>query len=248
MASLNGSSPAVPQRVSRGGRLASLLAIALLVAPRGLVAAQPEYLHEALGRFSTNSPAGWAYTIETIRDSRSLLERFDPSRPAGHQWSLLRNAGQEPTDKDRERYASSRPTADAGGPKANFQKEDIEPGSLQLVREDTERAEFVGSFRSAASESDKMLAHLRVRLTVHKTPAYVERYVLELTEPYWPVLGVKMNALTVTATFAAPREHAPSLPQTLKSEFSGRILLVPTTEKIEVKYSDFQRAAPELSR
>ncbi len=204
-------------------------------------AQMPDYLRSALNRFSPSVPAGWAYTLTTTRNGEQLVEQFDPSRPPGGQWSLLSHRGQNPSAAELQKYAQSRPTSDSGGPQSNFQKADIEPGSLQLVGEDSTRAEFLGGFREESTGADKMLGHLRLRLFVHKSPAYVEKCVLELKEPYWPVLGVKMNELRLETTFSPPDGDRPSLPIAQESHFRGRLLLVPTEEKLQVAYADFRQ-------
>ena len=239
MGNSSGSSPALLQRRFE----ARWLGVAWLTC--GLMAASaraemPGYLRTALSHFSPAVPAGWAYTLTTTRNGEPLVESFDPSRPPGGQWNLLQCRSRNPTAEELEKYAQSRPTADSGGPQSNFQKADIEPGSLQLVTEDAERAEFLGGFREEASGADKMLGHLKLRLIVSKKISCVEKCVLELREPYWPVLGVKMNELRVETTFSPPAEGRPSLPIAQESHFRGRILLVPTEEKLQVAYRDFR--------
>jgi hypothetical protein len=241
MVNLSGSSPAsLPCRHS-GRWLGAFLLASWLLAATGL-AQMPDYLRTALNRFSPTVPAGWAYTLSTTRNGQVLVERFDPARPPGGQWSLLQCFGRTPTTDELEKYAKSRPTADSGGPQSNFQKADIEPGSLQAVSEDGDQAEFLGGFRSEASGADKMLAHLNLRLIVSKQGAYVKKCVLELKEPYWPVLGVKMNQLRVETRFSAPTPGQPSLPEAQESHFSGRILLVSNEEKLQLVFSDFRQA------
>ena len=239
MGNSSGSSPAFLHRSFKARWLgATLLACGLMTASAR--AEMPDFLHAALSHFSPAVPAGWAYTLTTTRNGEPLVESFDPSRPPGGQWNLLQCHSRNPTTEEFEKYTQSRPTADSGGPQSNFQKADIEPGSLQLVIEDAERAEFLGGFREEASGADKMLGHLKLRLIVSKKLSCVQKYVLELKEPYWPVLGVKMNELRVETTFSSPTEDRPSLPITQESHFRGRILLVPTEEKLQVAYSDFR--------
>jgi len=211
-------------------------------------AEMPAYLRAALNHFRTDVPDGWAYTLTTRRDDQEFVEQFDPTQPVGSQWTLVSLFGRAPTDDERRKYAQSRPTANAGGPQANFQKGDIEPGSLRLVREDDEHAEFDGTFRAESSGPDKMLGHLTLQLVVHKRGAYVERYRLRLRDSYSPVLFVKMNQLEVEGTFAAPTADGPSLPATLSSHFAGRILFFAKAEKLHVIYSDFRDVRTELSR
>lgn len=241
MVNSSGSSPAFPRPSFRHARRIGLGFLAAWLLATGALAQMPEYLRAAINRFSPAVPAGWSYTLTTTRNGETLIEQFDPSRPAGGQWNLLQCFGRNPTTEELEKYAKSRPTADSGGPQSNFQKADIEPGSLHLVGEDPEQAEFLGGFRDEASGADKMLSHLNLRLFVSKKQSYVAKYVLELKEPYWPVLGVKMNSLRVETTFSPPAEGRPSLPITQQSHFTGRILLIRTEEKLELSFADFHQ-------
>lgn len=240
MVSSNGSSPAFPRPNFKWVRQGcGLLAWVLTTLPA--LAEMPTYLRAALADFSPGVPPGWACTITTTRNADTLVERFDPSRAPGAQWTLLHCYGRAPTPDEVEKYAQSRPAGSPVGPQANFQKRDIEPGSLILVREDAERAEFQGAFRAESAGADKMLGHLVLHLTVTKQHPYIEKYTVSLATPYSPVLGVKMNELQVEAAFAPPEPARPSLPTTHSSRFAGRILLIPTAENLQVTFSDFTR-------
>jgi len=207
----------------------------------------PDYLHAALAGFHPGMPAGWAYTLETTRNGRTLTERFDPTRPSDSQWSLLDNDGHKPTPEAREKYLRAR-TAAPGGTESNFEKADIDPGSFNRVRENEQQAEFVADFREAATGADKMLGHLRLRLFVDKIVPHVTRYVLELKEPYSPVLGVKMNELKVEASYLPPTAGRPALLAEVYSHFAGRIFFFPTGEDLRLNYRDHLPPENELSR
>lgn len=239
MVNSSGSFPAFLRRNFKAGR-AGLAALAAIVFTSATAWAQmPAYLRTALNQFSPSAPAGWSYTLTTTRNGETVVEQFNPARPPGGQWSLIQLQQRSPTAAELEKYAKSRPTADSGGPQSNFQRADIDPGSLKLVSEDANRAEFLGTFREESSGADKMLGHLNVRLVVSKQSSYVEKCTLELKEPYSPVLGVKMNGLRVETTFSPPESGRPSLPLTQQSHFTGRILLFSTEEKLQVAYADF---------
>jgi hypothetical protein len=77
---------------------------------------------------------------------------------------------------------------------------------------------------------------------VNKRLPHVEKFVLELKEPYNPVLGVKMRELRVQATFTPPTEGRPSLPATSHSHFVGRIFFIGTEENLVLTYADFARS------
>ncbi len=204
-------------------------------------AAMPDYLRQALGKFSAEVPPGWAYSLTTERDGRQITERYDPSKPPAEQWILLLNAGRPPTQDELDKYAKYKASQAPGAVQATFQKGDIEPGSVELVHEDAERAEFTCSFREVSANADKMLGHLSLRLTVGKRQPHVEKFTLELRKPYSPVLGVQMRELVVTMDFAPPGDDRPSLPDRSSSHFVGRIFFVPVEENLRFSYSDFAR-------
>ena len=237
MASSIGSSHRCPRPYSELGRnLRHGLAVVALGAAlwNQAAAAMPDYLRAALDHFSAEVPAGWAYTQTTVRGDESTTERFDPSHPPDGQWTLRSHNHQPPTAEELEKYLKFNAASAPPLVQAPFQKTDIDPGSFELVREDADRAEFSGAFRAESSGADKMLGHLRLILTVHKRPAWIEKFSLELREPYSPVLGVKMNSLVVRMSFSAPGSDRPSLPARSTSLFSGRIFFVPTAEDLRV--------------
>lgn len=204
-------------------------------------AAMPDYLRQALGKLSAEVPPGWAYTLTTERDGRQITERYDPSKPPTEQWVLLLSASRPPTQDELDKYASYKASQAPGAMQATFQRGDIEPGSMELVREDAERAEFTCAFREVSANADKMLGHLGLRLTVGKRQPHIEKFTLELRQPYSPVLGVQMRELVVTMDFAPPSNDRPSLPDRSSSHFLGRIFFVPVEENLRIAYSDFTR-------
>lgn len=220
-----------------------MLALGALLAVASTVAAVPDYVREALGKFSSEVPAGWAYTLTTVRnDDARTAARFDPARPPADQWTLLDLNGRAPTAKERTQYARAR--ADGGNssaPQGTFQKGDIDPASITLVSEDTDRGEFSCGFRAEATGADKMLGHLHLRLTVNKRQPHVEKFALELREPYSPVLGVKMRELLVQMSFTPPGSDRPSLPAVNSSHFLGRIFFIRMEENLTLTYTDLVR-------
>ncbi|HVZ64861.1 MAG TPA: hypothetical protein VG936_09840 [Lacunisphaera sp.] len=204
-------------------------------------AAPPAYYREALARFSAEVPPGWAYTQTTVRGDESTVERFDPGKPPAEQWVLVAHDGKPPTPAELEKYGKFKAASAPPLTQAAFHRNDVDPGSIQLVRDGPERGVFSAGFRPEASAADKMLDHLRLELVVHKQPAWIEEYALELRAPYSPVLGVKMNELSVHFRFSPPGPDRPSLPALSTSHFAGRIFFVPTSEDLRVTFSEFTR-------
>jgi hypothetical protein len=225
----------------------AISAVLLTISGIKMPAAVPTYFHQALAGFNPAPPSGWAYTLTTRREDRTISERHDPSKPPGGQWALLTMDGRTPTTEEMEKYGRAR-SAGPGGSQANFTKGDIEPGSLQLIRETQDHAEFSAEFREAATGADKMLGHLILHLKVDKRVPYVSAYNLELKEPYSPILGVKMRELRVEALFRPPNGDQPSLLSQMTSHFAGRIFFFSTGEDLRLTYQDYTPPPNELSR
>ncbi|WP_438482846.1 hypothetical protein [Oleiharenicola lentus] len=215
-----------------------MLALITVVAAH---ATPPDYVLQAVARFSADIPAKMAFTITTERGEAVSVERYDPSKPLVERWTLLRHNGQTPSEKDLAKYAKLKAANPSPVSQASFQKSDIAVPSLKLIREDAERADLEGTFRETSTDSDKMLGHLRLMITVTKKFPYVEKYSLTLIEPYSPILGVKMNQLNAQMEFSPPTKDLPSLPRTFVSDFTGKIFFFGTNEKLKVIYSDFTR-------
>lgn len=238
MASSTGSSPAFRRRRFEG----AWLVLGVLFAAVTSAAAMPDYVREALAKFSPEAPAGWAYTLTTTRNNEARTKaRFDPARPPAERWTLLELNGRAPTDQEGAQFRRSLAGGGSAAPQGTFQRGDIDPATVELVREDAERGEFVCAFRAEATGADKMLGHLRLRLTVNRHQPHVEQFALELKEPYGPVIGVKMRELLVRMRFSPPAGDRPSLPATHSSHFLGRIFFIGMEENLESNYSDYAR-------
>lgn len=240
MASLNRFSSAFPRQMSDRGRMARWLLGGCLAA-LSAQAEMPGYLHKALTSFTLGLPPGWACTITTTRNNETLVEQYHPARGRNHPWTLVECHGRAPSASEQDKYVRSRPIGSSVGPQANFQKSDIEPGSLMLVSENDAVAVFKGAFRLESTGADKMLGHLVLHLTVNKPQSYVAGYTLSLADPYSPVLGVKMDELQVEARFGAPRANQPSLPLSYNSRFRGRFFFFSTRENLAVTYTNLIR-------
>lgn len=219
---------------------AASLSVALLAIPA--FATQPDYLHTAFANFSPEVPSRWAYTLTTERDGKQIVERFNPAKPPTEQWTLLRMEGHAATAEDTEKYFKYKASQAPGAVQATFHKNDIEPGTLKLLREDALHAEYTCAFREQSANADKMLGHLQLVLSINKQLACIENFRLVLNAPYSPVLTVKMTELVVTTEFSPPQNGQPGLPARGSSHFKGRIFLIRFEENISYQYSDFAPA------
>jgi len=236
--------PRIFDRGAAPHRLVMLALLTGLALTLGQAAPQPDYLRTALATLNPAVPSGWAYTQITTQNKITITERYDPAKPVAEQWTLIQNNGQPPTAKELSQYLPFKAAQASSLTQTVFSPSDIEPASLELLRENAARAVYTGRFRAAATAADKMLGHLQLQLTVNKQHPQIERIILELLAPYSPVLGVKMNELTVTLDFTPATADQPSLPASRTSHFSGRILFSGNEENVHVIYDAYHRTPP----
>jgi hypothetical protein len=219
-----------------------LLLVGLLSALTLNAAALPAYLEEALTRFAPEIPKDYAYTLTTQRGSDISVERFDPSQPIEQQWTLLERNHRPATTEENARYSSYRITV-APNARATFKRGDIDLNSFRLISETATHAEYQARFREDLV--DPMLHHLELVLTVAKHPPGIERFVLQLTEPFSPIISVKMQELKVETVLSPPADHGPTLPKRTTSRFRGRLLLFKSIEEdVQTVYTGFVQVTP----
>jgi hypothetical protein len=214
----------------------------LWVLPVSAFAALPEYFTRALAAMSTDSPRGWAYTLTTTRDGATAVERFDPSRPKGGEWTLLARNGTPPDAAEIERYTRYK-AANSPPTRTTFERGDIDLTSVVLANEDNERAEFQALFREEVSAP--LLPHLALVLIVNKREARVEKFILHLRHPFSSGLGMRMQQLQSSTEFYPPTDSRPALPRESVSRFRGRLFfLIPVSEELQIVFSDYERVEP----
>lgn len=220
-------------------RLTALLCPFLLLSSALGAAELPAYLQTAFARMTTDAPRGWACTLRTTRGDEVTLERYDPSRPKGGEWTLLERNGRAPDAAELERYRRYK-AANSPPSRASFEKGDVDLTSAVLAREDGERAEFQLLFRSDVSAP--LVAHLALVLVIDKRAAVVEQFTLRLRAPFSSGLGMRMTELVATTHFSPPAGDHPPLPRETVSRFRGRMFfLLPVEEDLRVEYADYVR-------
>lgn len=215
-------------------RCPSLLFLLLAVA----ATAAPPRVAEALDQLGSEAPRGWAYTLHVLRGAESSRERFDPSRPAGAQWTLLARDGRPASAEERVRHLRHRATSAPGLPPPTFQRGDLDLESLERVGADAGVEIWRARFRSDAGSP--LLAHCVVDLHVPRDgPAYVARTVLRSIASFSPALGVRLHELEFSVDYLPPAEGRPALPAATRSRVRGRVLFaLPLDEEVATTYSD----------
>lgn len=222
----------------------ALFSLTLAFLPTRASAAElPAFFNDALAQFTSDAPRGWAYTLTTTRGDETSVERYDPSRPKGGEWTLLQRNGRAPTANEIERYLRYKASSTPPTARATFEKGDLDRGTFTVLREDAATAEFRGRFREDLKEP--LLAHLVLDLKLAKQPPAVQAFTMRLAGPFSPALGVKMTELEVSMEFAPPTDDRPSLPRESRSRFRGRLFFFKSIEEdLRIVYSDFVRVVP----
>ncbi|MFI5335810.1 MAG: hypothetical protein ACHQ5A_03450 [Opitutales bacterium] len=220
-----------------------LPALPLLAAAALSAAELPGPAREALAGFATDAPPGWAYTLTTRRGGESSIERYDPARPPGQQWQLLKHNGADPSPGEIDRYDRYRVTLNATAPRATFRRGDIDSAFARFLGTTDGLDEYACLFR--ADVDDPLLNHLELRFWVARQTASIPRYQLHLKEPFSPIIGMKIEQLDVEVILSPPAADRPALPRNSHSVFHGRFLLVKSVdEETSVSYSDYERRTP----
>ena len=131
--------------------------------------------NEAIAALDDNNRQHWAYTETSVDDDREFVGRFNPSQPAGENWTLLFVDGRTPTQEESLEYA-----ADKGDEGISSNHDDgrdgvidiVEPGSLMLLEETADYWLF--SFVPVEDEDDEgFFEHVDSTLKIIKDGPYL---------------------------------------------------------------------------
>ncbi len=213
--------------------------LAGLAAAAAAASEPPPHVAAALAQLGSESPRGWAYTLTLTRADGSSRERFDPSRPAGTQWTLLERDGRPATAEERTRHLRYRATSAPGVAPPTFQRGDLDLSTLARI--DAAAGAEVWRARFRPDAGSPVLAHCAVDLVVPlDPPARVARTVLRAVAPFSPALGVRLDELEFTVDYLPPGEGRPALPAASRSRVRGRVFFVlRIDEDVAATYADY---------
>jgi hypothetical protein len=201
----------------------------------------PPELIKALDAFNTEGAQGWAFTQTTASTNRSLVERYDPSKPEFSRWSLLTKDGRAPTQEETTQYNRmlTQRTRDHSAPnvKNQIRRETCEP----LGVEDG-RARFRFQL-NPGGEDDKSAEHMVVIFSLHQASGVIDRVELTSIRPFSPMFAVKIEQARTLITYTLPDQDRPSLLQEIAVSVRGRAMFFKSLdEDMTVTYSDYAPA------
>ncbi len=219
-------------------RFAVLLPLLASLAAAGPL---PPELAEVLPGFRTEGTRGWAFVQTTEADNRNLVEHYDPIKPEVQRWTLLRKDGRDPTEAEVKEYRE-RQTRRSGGETAPNVKEQIDPGTCELVADDGVRASWRFRLKPGGSD-DRSAAHMAVTFTLHRPTGTIERVELASIEPFSPVFSVRIAEARTVISYSLPEVDRPTLLQSVTMRVRGRALWFKSLDSdMTVVYSDYRYA------
>jgi hypothetical protein len=203
--------------------------------------ALPPELGKALDAFQTEGAKGWAFTQTTASANRSLVERYEPSKPGFSRWSLLQKDGRTPTGDEIKEYNRmlAQRSRDHAAPnvKDQIRRETCEPLGVE-----NGRARFRFQLKPG-SEDDKSAEHMVVVFSLHEPSGVIERVELTSIRPFAPMFAVKIEEARTIITYTTPEENRPSLLKEITVRVRGRAMFFKSLdEDMTVTYSDYAPA------
>ncbi len=180
----------------------------------------PVELTQTLAHFSTEGPKGWSFTQTTESAGESLVEYFDAAKFEPNRWTLIRKNGRTPTAEEIAEYNQGKAMGMAGFTAPRLQDQ-FDPASAVLVRRDAERDVWRFQLKSGGAD-DKTSHFMAVTVTFYLPTRTIERVEIASTEPFSPVLGVKILEARTVMTYSLPSKDGPSLLQQATMHVRGR--------------------------
>jgi hypothetical protein len=198
----------------------------------------PSELDAALKEFRAEGTKGWAFTQTTVAGDRSRVERFDPLGKNFLHWTLLQQDGRAPSADETRTYNEhkSRRTSNETPPNV---KDQIAPGTCEVLEETPERGIY--RFRLKPGDKDDHSAEfMRATFTLHRPTATIEKVELSSTEPFSPVLMIKIQEARTVMTYTLPEDDRPTLLKNVTVRVHGRAMWVKSLDQdMTVTYSDY---------
>jgi hypothetical protein len=224
-----------------------IFAVLLLLAPPAFagVALQPDFA-EALKHFRAEGAKHWGFTQTTTARKGSLIEQFNPSRPESKRWTLLQKDGRPPTEKEATEYAEKQTRRSSNDTAPDVTKQ-LNLSTAELVAED--EARIIYRFHlNPGDKNDTTAPFLVATFQFHKPTKTIDRIELGNTEPFSPMLVVKIQEARTIIQYTLPTADRPSLLEHITMRVRGRAMLLKSLdEDMTISYSDYHYEGPAAS-
>ncbi len=201
----------------------------------------PPELTSALDAFRAEGTKGWAFTQTTVSEDRSRIERFDPLGRDSRKWTLLQQDGRAPSSDELQTYNEHKARRSSHETPPNV-KDQIAPGTCEVMDETPERGVYRFQLKPG-DEDDRSAQFMRVTFTLHRPTATIEKVELASTEPFSPMIMVKIKEARTVMTYSLPDGERPTLLKDVSVRVRGRAMWVKSLDQdMTVTYSDYAYA------
>lgn len=212
----------------------------VLVFASTCLAGPPAELAAALKAFRADPPKGWSYTQTTTGEGRSTVERCDAGKPEFARWTLLEKDGRAPTAEETREYREMRSRRSRGGTAPSI-VDRLDAAAAMLV-DDADRTRRYRMPLQTAESGDRTARHLEATVTLDPASGAIVVIQLRNREAFSPTLGVTIQKMETTMTYAPPRADTPSLPQSVTTRVRGRAFWFKSLDAdMDVTFSAYER-------
>jgi hypothetical protein len=198
----------------------------------------PPELMKALDAFQTEGAKNWGFTQTTTSSSKSLVERYDPTKPEFSRWTLLRKDGHAATEDEIKEY-NQMLTRRTPGQTAPNVKDQIRRETCEALGSENGRARYRFQLK-AGGEEDKSAEHMAVIFSLHEASGAIERVELASIRPFSPMFSVKIEEARTVIDYTLPDENRPSLLREITVRVRGRAMFFKSLdEDMTVAYTDY---------
>ena len=203
-------------------------ALAAFTAVRLPAAPLPPDLADALAHFRPEGPKGWSFLQTTESGGQSLVEYFDAAQPANDRWFLRqKTAGLPPRRNSPIITRKALNSATFTAPRIQDQ---VDLATAVFVRRDDTRSVWRFRLKSDGND-DKTSRYMTVTVTYHQPTHTIEQVEITNTEPFSPVLAVKISETRTVMTYSLPSPGSPSQLQRVSLLVRGRAFWFKTLDQ-----------------
>lgn len=201
----------------------------------------PPEFEAALKTFRADGTKGWSFTQTTTARKDSLIERYDPSKAEFVRWTLIQKNGRAPTEKEIREYRE-RHSRRSGLDTAPDVTKQLDLPTAERISDTAERVTYRFHLKSGGKD-DTSAQYMTALFTFHKPSSTIEQIELGNTEPFSPMIAVKIQEARTIIYYTLPTADRPTLLDRITVRVRGRAMLMKSLdEDMTVSYSDYSYA------
>lgn len=229
------------------------------IAPASSIDQYKQRVKASLSQLSqTNKDKQWAYTRTTVqgkeKEQQITIESFDPSQPQQQQWTLIKDSGKTPTDKQQKKYRKDQTDkAKQAKIQADEENKDQEKALVDMIRFDSltiikeqdnqTTLSFAPQLEKMGEDSQK---HLAGTIIFDRSTNQVSQLLIENTADLNPALSVTLKQFKMAFTLTYKQQSL--LPKQINIDIYGKAAIFTTIDQsTQESYSNYRHVGTSLS-